>query len=70
MDRTFSLVAGAAVAAGILMLVFAYGPVVTAFFLAAGSFALMVALMAFTGVHAVEHWWRSHSWSLRRTKTP
>ena len=54
-------------AIGILMLVFAYGPVMTAFFLAGASVALMVGLMALSGVHTVEHWLRGHP--LRRTKT-
>ena len=68
MDRTFNVaVSGAAVA--VLVLAVVYGPVVTAFVIAGSSFALMIALIAYSGVHAFEHWRRSHSWSLRRTKT-
>jgi len=68
MDRTFSLaVSGAAVT--ILVLAVVYGPVVTAFIVAGSSFALVIALIAFSGVQAVEHWWHGHSFSLRRTKT-
>jgi hypothetical protein len=68
MDRTFNLaVAGAAITVAVLVL--AYGPVVTAFVVAGTSFLLMIALIAVSGVHAVEDWWRSHSWTLRRTKT-
>lgn len=68
MDRTFSLaVSGAAVT--ILVLAVVYGPIVTAFIVAGSSVALMIALIAYSGVHAVEDWWRSHSFTLRRTKT-
>jgi len=68
MDRTFNLaVSGAAVTVFVLALV--YGPVVTAFIVAGSSVALMIALIAYSGVHAFEHWWRSHSWTLRRTNT-
>lgn len=68
MDRTFSLaVAGAVMTVVVLVLV--YGPVVTAFVVAGASFVLMIALIALSGVHAVDHWRRSHSWTLRRTKT-
>ena len=68
MDRTFNLaVSGAAVTIFVLAVV--YGPVVTAFVVAGSSFALMIALIAYSGVHTVESWWRSHSFTLRRTKT-
>ena len=68
MDRTFNLpVSGAAVT--ILVLAVVYGPVVTAFIVAGSSFALVIALIAFSGVQAVERWWPGHSFSLRRTKT-
>jgi hypothetical protein len=68
MDRTFNLaVSGAAVT--ILVLAVVYGPVVTAFIVAGSSFALVIALIAFSGVQSVERWWHGHSFSLRRTKT-
>jgi hypothetical protein len=68
MDRTFSLALSGAVMA-VVVLVLVYGPVVTAFVVAGSSFALMIVLIAFSGVHAFDHWRRSHSWTLRRTKT-
>ena len=68
MDRTFKLaVSGAAMT--VLVLVLVYGPVVTAFVVAGASFALMIGMIALSGVHALEHWWRGHPWTLRRTKT-
>ena len=68
MDRTFNLaVLGAVMTVVVLVLV--YGPVVTAFVVAGSSFALMIAMIALSGVHAFGHWRRSHSWTLRRTKT-
>lgn len=68
MERTFNLaVSGAAVT--VFLLAIFYGPVVTAFIVTGGSLALVVALIAFSGVHAIEDWWRGHSWTLRRTKT-
>ena len=68
MDRTFNLaVSGAAVT--VFLLAIFYGPVVTAFIVTGGSFVLVIALIAFSGVHAVEQWWRGHSGMLRRTKT-
>ena len=68
MDRTFNLaVSGAAVT--VFLLAIFYGPVVTAFIVTGSSFALVIALIAFSGVHAIEDWWRGHSWTLRRTKT-
>lgn len=68
MDRTFKLaVSGAALT--VVVLVLLYGPVVTAFVVAGTSFALMVGMIALSGVHAFEQWRRSHGFSLRRTKT-
>ena len=68
MERTFNLaVSGAAVT--VFLLAIFYGPVVTAFIVTGGSLALVVALIAVSGVHAIEDWWRGHSWTLRRTKT-
>ena len=68
MDRTFKLaVSGAAVT--VLVLVLMYGPVVTAFVVAGASFALMIGMIALSGVHAFEQWWRGQPWTLRRTKT-
>ena len=67
MDRTFKLaISGAAVAVVVLVLV--YGPVVTAFFVAGASFALMIVLIALSGMHAFGHWWRGHPWTARRTR--
>jgi hypothetical protein len=68
MDRTFNLaVSGAAVTALVLAVI--YGPVVTAFVVAGSSVALMIALIAFSGVQAFGRWRRGHSFTLRRTKT-
>ena len=68
MDRTFKLaVSGAAVT--VLVLVLLYGPMVTAFVVAGASFALMLGMIALSGAHAFEHWWRGQPWGLRRTKT-
>ena len=68
MDRVFNLAAaGAALTVAALVLVF--GPVVAAFVVAGSSFALMIGLIAVSGVHALEHFWRSHPLTLRRTKT-
>ena len=68
MDRTFNVaVSGAAMS--VLVLVLVYGPIVTAFVVAGASFALMIGMIALSGVHALEHWWRGHPWTLRRTKT-
>lgn len=50
-------------------LVLFFGPVVAAFVVAGSSFALVIGLIAISGVHAVEHWWRGHPLTLRRTKT-
>ena len=52
----------------VVVLVLVYGPVVTAFIVAGASFALMIALIAMSGMHAFNHWWRGHPWTLRRTK--
>ena len=68
MDRTFSLAVAGAVITVVLLVLF-YGPVITAFVVAGSSFVLMIGMIAHSGVHAFEHWWRSHSWLLRRTKT-
>jgi len=68
MDPMFRLaVIGAAVT--VVAFVLVYGPVVTAFVVTGTSFALMIALIALSGVHAFERWWRGHPWTLRRTKT-
>jgi hypothetical protein len=68
MDRTFTVaVSGAAMT--VLVLAIIYGPVVAAFIVAGSSFALIVVLIALSGVHSVERWWRSHPLTLRRTKT-
>jgi hypothetical protein len=68
MDRIFTLAAtGAALTVAALVLVF--GPVVAAFVVAGSSFALMIGLIALSGVHAVEHWFRGHPLTLRHTKT-
>ena len=68
MDRTFKLaVSGAAVT--VLVLVLVYGPVVTAFVVAGASFALMIGMIALSGAHAFEQWWRGQPWTLRRTRT-
>ena len=67
MDRTFKLaISGAALA--VVVLVLAYGPVVTAFIVAGASFALMIGMIAMSGMHAFGHWWRGHPWAVRRTK--
>ena len=68
MDRTFSLAVSGAVITVVLLVLF-YGPVITAFVVAGSSFVLMIGMIAHSGVHAFGHWWRSHSWLLRRTKT-
>ena len=68
MDWTFN-VALVGVTATVLVLVFLYGPVVTAFVVAGAAFALMVAMIALSGVQAFESWWAGHHWSMRRTKT-
>ena len=52
----------------VVVLVFVYGPVVTAFIVAGASFALMIALIALSGMQAFNHWWRGHPWAVRRTK--
>lgn len=52
----------------VVAIVLVFGPVVAAFVVAGSSFVLMIGLIVFSGVHAVEHWWRGHSWTLRRTK--
>ena len=63
MDRTFKLaVSGAAVT--VLVLVLVYGPVVTAFVVAGASFALMIGMIALSGAHAFEQWWRGQAWTL------
>ena len=67
MDRIFTLAATAA-ALTVVAIVLVFGPVVAAFVVAGSSFVLMIGLIVFSGVHAVEHWWRGHSWTLRRTK--
>ena len=68
MDRTFKLaVSGAAVT--VLVLVLVYGPVVAAFVVAGASFALMIGMIALSGAHAFEQWWRRQPWTLRRTRT-
>ena len=67
MDRLFTVAAtGAALTVVAIVLVF--GPVVAAFVVAGSSFVLMIGLIVFSGVHAIEHWWRGHAWTLRRTK--
>jgi len=53
----------------VLVLAVVYGPVVTAFIVAGSSVALVIAMIAFSGVQAVERWWRGHPVTLRRTKT-
>jgi hypothetical protein len=68
MDRTFNLaVSGAAVT--VLVLAVVYGPVVTAFIVAGSSVALVIAMIAFSGVQVFDRWRRGHSFTLRRTKT-
>ena len=52
----------------VVVLVLVYGPVVTAFVVAGASFALMIVLIALSGMHAFGHWWRGHPWTMRRTK--
>jgi hypothetical protein len=68
MDRIFTLAATAA-ALTVVAIVLVFGPVVAAFVVAGSSFVLMIGLIALSGVHAVEHWWRGHAFTLRRTKT-
>ena len=68
MDRIF-LVAATGAALTVAALVLFFGPVVAAFVVAGSSFALMIGLIAISGVHAVEQWWRCHPLTLRRTKT-
>ena len=68
MDRIFT-VAAAGAAVTVVVMVLVYGPVVAAFVVAGSSFALMIGLIALSGVHTVEHWWRGHPLTLRRTKT-
>ena len=66
MDRIF-IVAATGAALTVAALVLFFGPVVAAFVVAGSSFALMIALIAISGVQAVEHWWRGLP--LGRTKT-
>ena len=68
MDRIWTLAATAA-ALTVVAIVIVLGPVVAAFVVAGSSFVLMIGLIALSGVHAVEHWWRGHPSTLRRTKT-
>ena len=68
MDRIF-LVAATGAALTVVALVLFFGPLVAAFVVAGSSFALMIGVMAFAGVQALERWWHGHSWTLRRTKT-
>jgi len=68
MDRIFTLAATAA-ALTVVAIVLVFGPVVAAFVVAGSSFVLMIGLIAFSGVHAVEQWWRGHPSMLHRTKT-
>jgi hypothetical protein len=53
----------------VLVLVLVYGPIVTAFVVAGASFALMIGMIAMSGIHAFGEWRRGHPWTLRRTKT-
>jgi hypothetical protein len=68
MDRTL-VVAAVGAAATVLVLLFAYGPIITAFIVASSSFALMLAVMMVRGVTLLEGWRHSHHWTLHRTKT-
>ena len=68
MDRTFKLAVGGA-AVVVLLLVLFYGPLVTAFIVAGSSFALMIAMIAMSGIHALGRWRRRHPLLLHRTRT-
>ena len=68
MDRIFTLAATAA-ALTVVAIVIVFGPLVAAFVVAGSSFVLMIGLIALSGVHAVEQWWRGHPSMLHRTKT-
>ena len=69
LDRLFTFAAvGAALT--VVALVVVVGPVMTAFIVAGSSFVLVIGMIALSGVHAFEHWWHGHSWTLHRTKTP
>ena len=68
MDRTFKLAVGGA-AVVVLLLVLFYGPLVTAFIVAGSSFALMIAMIAMSGIHAIGRWRRRHPLLLHRPRT-
>jgi hypothetical protein len=68
LDVLFTVAATGAALTVVALVVF-FGPVVAAFVVAGSSFVLMIGMIALSGVHAFERWWRGHAWTLHRTKT-